>query len=151
VSGDTTAIDALLDHYTTHNVQAKRIPVDYASHSPHIDHLRTEILDATADVRPRKAETPFYSTLTGTRHDTTELNADYWYRNLREPVRFHNTVQALHTDGYHHYLETSPHPVLVLPLHQTLENTETPTTVTATLHRDDGAWRFHHRAAEFAT
>ncbi|GLY91995.1 type I polyketide synthase [Actinoallomurus iriomotensis] len=141
VSGDANAIDALLDHYTTHNVQAKRIPVDYASHSPHIDRLRTEILDALTDIRPRKAEIPFYSTVTGTQLDTLELDADYWYRNLREPVRFHDTVHTLLADGFHHYLEPSPHPVLALPLHQTLEDTETPIAVVATLHRDNGGRR----------
>ncbi|GLY91996.1 type I polyketide synthase [Actinoallomurus iriomotensis] len=152
VSGDTTAIDALLDHYTTHNVQAKRIPVDYASHSPHIDRLREKILDAIADIRPRKTEIPFYSTVTATQLDTLELDADYWYRNLREPVRFHDTVHTLLADGFHHYLESSPHPVLALPLHQTLEETETPTTVVATLHRDNGGLaRLQRAMAELHT
>ena len=57
-------------------------------------------------------EIPFYSTVTGSRLDGTELDAGYWYRNLRETVRFEPVVAALAEAGHDVFVEVSPHPVL---------------------------------------
>ena len=38
---------------------------------------------------------PFYSTVTGGLLDTAELDAEYWYRNVREMVRFAEAVRRL--------------------------------------------------------
>ena len=53
------------------------------------DELRT----ALAPLRPRPARVPFYSTVTGEPLDTTQLDAGYWYRNLRQTVRFDPTIR----------------------------------------------------------
>ncbi|MEK8104511.1 type I polyketide synthase [Micromonospora sp. M12] len=92
--------------------RARRIAVDYASHSPHVEAVREEILAALGDITPRSAEVPFYSTVTGERFDTAGLDAGYWYRNLRQTVRFADAVAAL--PGV--LIEVSPHPVLGLAL-----------------------------------
>ncbi len=113
VAGDTTALDALLHHCEHHGIHARRIAVDYASHTPHIEPLHHQLLDLLGTITPQPATLPFYSTVTGEQiTDTTTMTADYWYRNLRHPVRFHPTVTTLINTGHHHYLETSPHPVL---------------------------------------
>ncbi|MCQ8195728.1 polyketide synthase, partial [Streptomyces sp. RCU064] len=49
-----------------------------------------------------------------------------------QPVRFHDTLHTLHTDGHTLYLETSPHPVLTTAIQ------ETNTHATPTLRRDHG-------------
>ncbi len=113
IAGDTTALDALLHHCEHHGIHARRIAVDYASHTPHIEPLHHQLLDILGTITPHPATLPFYSTVTGEQiTDTTTMTADYWYRNLRHPVRFHPTVTTLINTGHHHYLETSPHPVL---------------------------------------
>ncbi len=113
VAGDTTALDALLHHCEHHGIHARRIAVDYASHTPHIEPLHHQLLDILDTITPQPPQIPFYSTVTGEQiTDTTTMTADYWYRNLRHPVRFHPTVTTLINTGHHHYLETSPHPVL---------------------------------------
>ena len=57
--------------------------MDYASHSRHVEVLREEILEAFADISPRGGSIPLHSTVTGELIDTAELDAEYWYRNLR--------------------------------------------------------------------
>ncbi|MGP4004628.1 SDR family NAD(P)-dependent oxidoreductase, partial [Streptomyces sp. 8N706] len=129
VAGDTTALHTLLQHCTAHGIHARAIPVDYASHTHHVETLKTTLLDI--HLTPQQATIPFYSTVTG-HHipDTTTLNPTYWYNNLRNPVLFHPTLTTLATDHHTHYIETSPHPVLTTPLQDTLScATTTPTLI----------------------
>ncbi|WP_157855725.1 acyltransferase domain-containing protein, partial [Streptomyces lavenduligriseus] len=68
-------------------VRARRVPVDYASHSAQMDQLRDELLEALADITPQDSSVPFFSTVTADWLDTTALDAGYWFTNLRETVR----------------------------------------------------------------
>ncbi|QQQ79368.1 acyltransferase domain-containing protein [Saccharothrix sp. 6-C] len=139
VSGDTAALDRLL---AREELRAKRVPVDFAAHSPRVDAIRDELLAAFAPVRPRSSAIPFYSSVTGALVDTSTLDADYWYRNAREPVEFHRATQAALADGIGVLLESSPHPVLTTAL------ADGP-VVLSTLRRDDGGPdRFAHAVAQ---
>ncbi|MCQ6253334.1 acyltransferase domain-containing protein, partial [Streptomyces malaysiensis] len=62
---------------------------------------------------------PFYSTVTGGVLDMAGLDAGYWYRNLRFPVRFEETVRVLLDAGFRQFVEVSAHPVLTLGVEQT--------------------------------
>ncbi|WP_344044182.1 acyltransferase domain-containing protein, partial [Saccharothrix xinjiangensis] len=101
VSGDPEAIDELLE-----KVPGKRIAVDYASHSAQVESVRDEVLEALDGITPREPGIPFHSTVDG----ATTLDAEYWYRNLRQTVRFAPVVESL---GEAVFVEVSPHPVLV--------------------------------------
>ncbi|WP_225840627.1 acyltransferase domain-containing protein, partial [Streptomyces sp. NK08204] len=118
---------------------ARRIPVDYASHSAHVDRIRTELLEVLADVAPRPSSVPFYSTVTATELDTTTLDAEYWYTNLRQTVRFDETVRALLAAGHRAFVEASPHPVLTAAVQETVEQQgDSEALVLASLRRDEG-------------
>ncbi|MFF0390307.1 SDR family NAD(P)-dependent oxidoreductase [Kitasatospora sp. NPDC004615] len=142
VSGDTDALDAFLDRTAALGVRSRRIPVDYASHSVHVEDLRTELLARLDGLTPRPAAVPLYSTLTGgLLEDTTVLDADYWYRNLRGTVLFEQATRALLADGYQVLLESSPHPVLTVGVLETAEDAGADATAVGTLRRDDGGPR----------
>nr|WTB10406.1 SDR family NAD(P)-dependent oxidoreductase [Streptomyces antimycoticus] len=81
---------------------------------------------------------PFYSTVTGRLMDTAELDAGYWYRNLRETVEFQGTVETLVRQGHTVFVEASPHPVLTIGVQDTADATDTPIITTGSLRRDDG-------------
>ncbi|MGW2332243.1 type I polyketide synthase, partial [Streptomyces sp. NPDC001700] len=134
VSGDNHTLDTLLAEYP----QAKRIPVDYASHSDHVERIEDELAEALAGIEPRTGTIPFYSTVTGTLTDTAELNAAYWYRNLRHTVDFQGTIEKLLTLGHTTFIETSPHPVLTIGIQDTADTTNTHIVTTGTLRRDHG-------------
>ncbi|MBO7941387.1 acyltransferase domain-containing protein, partial [Streptomyces sp. S9] len=151
VSGDTDALDELVAAYREEDVRARRIRVDYASHCAHVDALRDELLDLLAPVRPRTGTVPLLSTVTGTWQDTAGLDAAYWVANLRRTVRFEEATHALADAGHTTFVEISPHPVLTVPLQETLEAAGAAgSTVTAgTLRRDEGGLgRFLTSAAE---
>ncbi|CAM3345731.1 SDR family NAD(P)-dependent oxidoreductase [Kibdelosporangium persicum] len=130
VSGEPAALEELL----AQEERAKRIPVDYASHSAQVEQIRERLLTELAPVRPRSGEIPFVSTVTGER--TENLDAEYWYRNLRETVRFEPVVRALLDHGA--FVEVSPHPVVTVGIQETIDSAAGDTVVLGTLRRDEG-------------
>ncbi|WP_369826368.1 type I polyketide synthase, partial [Kitasatospora sp. MBT66] len=140
VSGEPGALAELLAHCDAQGARARSVPVDYASHSAQVEGIRSEVLAALAGVRPLPARIPLYSTVTGDLLDTTAMDADYWYRNLRGTVRFEAAVRSLVQQGHEVFVEVSPHPVLTMALQDTAEATGAaePPVVVGTLRRDDG-------------
>nr|WP_239161060.1 type I polyketide synthase [Virgisporangium ochraceum] len=140
VAGDPDAVTELLEACAADGTRARRIAVDYASHSAHVEAIRDELLVALAPISPRPAQVPFYSTVTGQVIDAVELDAAYWYRNLRHTVELESVTRSMVADGHRYFIEISPHPVLTVPVQQTLDDTPGAVTV-GTLRRDDGGRR----------
>ncbi|HEY8986901.1 MAG TPA: type I polyketide synthase, partial [Streptomyces sp.] len=139
VSGSAQALDELMAVLEAEGVRARRVPVDYASHSAHVDGIGEEVLRLLAPVTPRSSEVAFYSTVSGERIDTAELDASYWLRNLRRTVEFEATTRALLEDGHRVFVEVSPHPVLAIGLQETFEDaSEGGAVVVPSLRRDEG-------------
>ncbi|MBB4788195.1 SDR family NAD(P)-dependent oxidoreductase [Streptomyces rapamycinicus NRRL 5491] len=138
VSGDADALDELLAACEAEEIRARRVPVDYASHSVHVESIEDEIRRTLAGIAPRSSSVPFYSTVTGGVLDTTELNAGYWYRNLRTTVRFDETVRVLLGEGFQTFVEASAHPVLTMGIEQTADDHGTPVAAIGSLRRDEG-------------
>ncbi|MFE2188850.1 SDR family NAD(P)-dependent oxidoreductase, partial [Streptomyces sp. NPDC059455] len=78
------------------------------------------------------------STVTGGVLDTAGLDAAYWYRNLRQTVRFDETVRVLLADGFQVFIEASAHPVLTMGVEQTAEDHATHVTAVGSLRREEG-------------
>nr|WP_307874035.1 MULTISPECIES: SDR family NAD(P)-dependent oxidoreductase [unclassified Frankia] len=125
VSGTPEALDLVVGRCEADGVRARRISVDYASHSAQVDALSESVLDALAGVTPRSTDVAFYSTVTGDLLDTGDLTPAYWLRNLRTTVRFTDATRALVRDGYRAFVESSPHPVLTMSIQETLDDAGT--------------------------
>ncbi|MET0233676.1 MAG: SDR family NAD(P)-dependent oxidoreductase, partial [Kibdelosporangium sp.] len=132
VSGDPAALEELLAHCATAEIRARRIDVDYASHSAQVEAIHDRLRTVLAPITPMPARIPFYSTVTGGLIDTTTLDAEYWYRSLRQTVLFEDAVRALVADGHGVFIETSPHPVLTVGV------AELADAAIGSLRRDDG-------------
>ncbi|OZM74231.1 beta-ketoacyl synthase [Amycolatopsis antarctica] len=138
VSGALTGLDALHAELSAREVRVRRIPVDYASHSIQVEDLVAGLAEDLAPVRPTAARIPFCSTLTGDWLDTTGLDAGYWYRNLRETVRFESALRTALAAGHRAFVEISPHPVLTFAVQETAEAAGERVVATGTLRRDHG-------------
>ena len=123
-------------------VRARAVPADHPLPLAPGRGLREEVLELLAPTSPLERRGPsFYSTVTGGPIDTTALDAEYWYRNLREPVRFEQATRQLLADGFTALIEISPHPVLAMAVEQTAEaETGDPAAVAVlhTLRRGEG-------------
>ncbi|GHF53677.1 type I polyketide synthase [Streptomyces morookaense] len=112
VAGDPQALAALGAELTARDVFFRELDLDYAFHSPAMDAVAGPLRTALAGLEPAPARIPFLSTVTGTELPGEALTADYWWRNVREPVRFHEAVTRI-LDGHAGILvEIGPHPVL---------------------------------------
>ncbi|MFK4070371.1 type I polyketide synthase [Streptomyces sp. NPDC029674] len=139
ISGPPEHVAAVVADAEARGLRARVIDVGYASHGPQIDQLHDLLTDRLAGIRPVATDVAFYSTVTAERlTDTTALDTDYWVTNLRQPVRFADTIEALLADGYRLFIEASPHPVLNLGMEETIEQADVSATVVPTLRRDHG-------------
>ncbi|MFI1711921.1 type I polyketide synthase, partial [Streptomyces griseoruber] len=139
VSGAADALDELFRALTGDGVQARKVAVDYGSHSTHVEPVREQVLDTLAGLRPTPAEIPFRSSVTGDwLDDDTVLDAAYWYTNLRETVRFEDAIRGLLAAGHRAFIEVGPHPVVAFGLRDTIEDAGADAVVLGTLRRDQG-------------
>ncbi|MEU0687803.1 type I polyketide synthase [Streptomyces uncialis] len=142
VSGAVSALDDLHTRLTGEGVHARRVPVDYASHSAHVTPIRERLLTELSGITPAPATTPLWSTVTGGWLDTGRMDAAYWYENLRRTVRFAEGTAALLTAGHSAFAEVSPHPVLTTALTESAEEHGTGhPVVVGSLQRDHGGLR----------
>jgi acyl transferase domain-containing protein len=137
VAGDAEAVDRFLAQMEAAGAFCQRVDVDYASHSPHMDPLLPGLREQLSGLAPTTAEIAFYSSLTGEQLAGPELDANYWCRNLREPVRFDRALERLQAAGFGVFIEVSPHPVLGIALAQGTEADESAVVV-GSLRRDRG-------------
>ncbi|MFE4394591.1 MULTISPECIES: type I polyketide synthase [Streptomycetaceae] len=141
VAGDPAGLDTLVVAYEEQGVRVRRIAVDYASHTSHVESIEAELAELLGAVKPQPAAIPFLSTVEGRWLEGPELDAGYWYRNLRQTVRFGDAVETLAGDGFRAFVEVSAHPVLAHGIVEALEEAvQAPTVVTGTLRREDGGW-----------
>ncbi|AGP59481.1 hypothetical protein M271_40510, partial [Streptomyces rapamycinicus NRRL 5491] len=128
VVGAPGPLEAFTARCEAAGIRARRVETNYASHHPVVEPIREAML--AVELTPRTARVPFYSAVTGTAVDGATLDAGYWWRNLREQVKFAQTVAAVPVAGF---VEVSPHPVLM----QGIEGR----WAVGSLRRDDGGQR----------
>ncbi|WP_430687906.1 type I polyketide synthase [Kutzneria viridogrisea] len=140
VAGDPAALDELV---ATHE-RARKIPVDYASHTAHVELIEDRLAEVLAPIQPQSSEVPFFSTVTGEWLDTSAMDAGYWYTNLRQTVQFETAIRGLAESGHTAFVEVSSHPVLTSGVGDIVDG-----VVTGTLRRNEGtAVRFYASLAE---
>lgn len=113
LSGKVEALQQLVDQLEAQEVFCRFLDLDYAFHSPAMDPIQAELLDALHGLQARPATISFVSTVTGGELAGPECGADYWWKNIRCPVQFEAGMQRLIEEGSTVFLEVGPHPVLV--------------------------------------
>jgi malonyl CoA-acyl carrier protein transacylase len=125
VSGEPDALAELGAELAKRRVLRWPVPAtaDFVAHSPKVGELAETLTGELAAIRPLTGRVPLYSTALCRWMDGTELDAGYWYTNVRETVRFDEAVRALGAAGYRTYIEVSPQPVLTTAIAETLQAT----------------------------
>ncbi|HKN51124.1 MAG TPA: type I polyketide synthase, partial [Amycolatopsis sp.] len=137
IAGDAEALDEAVEA-----LSGRRVAVDYASHTRHVEDIRDTLAKTLAGITAQAPVVPFYSTVTGEWIAGAGIvDGEYWYRNLRNQVRFGPAVADLIEQGHGVFVEVSAHPVLVQPITDVVDNTEADVVVGGTLRREDGGLR----------
>lgn len=119
ISGDPEALEELLGRLEKQDIFCRKIKVDVASHSPHMNPLSVELLGLLEGLESHLATVPIYSTVHGNISDGSDMTAGYWARNLRQPVLFSSQTKQLAENGHTIFIELSPHPILLPAVEQT--------------------------------
>ena len=138
LSGDPDALEAIKTRFDEHDVFARWVATNIASHSPQVDAITPRLEQDLQDLETRSERVPIYSTVTGGPLPGTEFGGSYWARNLRECVRFGPVIEDLLAAGHHTFIEVSPHPVLQVPVQQTAEHVGREATALPSMRRDEG-------------
>ncbi|MFJ3902951.1 amino acid adenylation domain-containing protein [Streptomyces sp. NPDC090025] len=112
MAGDEAGLTAYAEALRADGVFAKFLDVEVPYHSAAMDEIKDELLAELADLTPRPARLPLYLTGRDGRAEGPELDAAYWWDNVRGTVRFRSAVDAMLDDGHRTFLEIGPHPVL---------------------------------------
>ncbi|WP_328959030.1 type I polyketide synthase [Kitasatospora purpeofusca] len=142
VSGAADAVTALVEELLEEGVWASPIEVDFASHSSHVEEIRERLLSDLEGITPLPGAVPYYSGVTGDLLDTKALDAEYWYRNLRQTVEFERATRSLLAAGHRVFIESGPQPALMYAIEDTAADAGAPETlVLDTLRRGAGGLR----------
>ncbi|KAE8356822.1 hypothetical protein BDV28DRAFT_144737 [Aspergillus coremiiformis] len=105
ISGDLSAIDELEQIVREKQVFSRRLAVEVAYHSHHMELVKDAYLGHIAQVRPQSHEdiaklpndrsVSFFSSVTGAEVQPSELGPQYWARNLVGQVKFADSLRTL--------------------------------------------------------
>ncbi|MEH0474847.1 SDR family NAD(P)-dependent oxidoreductase [Streptomyces sp. B21-097] len=138
VAGGVEALGVLEGELRGEGVRVRRVAVDYASHSVEVEGVEGELAGVLAGVSGVSSGVPFYSTVTGGVVDTGLLDGGYWFRNLRERVRFEEVTRVLLGEGRRVFVEMSPHPVLGFVVEESMGAVGVDGVVVGSLRRGEG-------------
>jgi acyl transferase domain-containing protein/acyl carrier protein len=137
LAGEVAPLQDVLAALEKQEVFTRWIKVDYASHSAQMDSLRDDLLDVLRDVVPSRARVPFYSTVVAAPLVGPECDAEYWVRNLRDPVLFSTTIANLRRANHDAFVELSPHPTLLSSIQESDCPERAAAFVQSSLRRDE--------------
>ena len=138
VSGPSDGIDRLEGEARRRGFAFRALDLDFAFHSAAMDPIRDDLLGDLAGLSSAAPQALLISSVTGEAVTAGGLDADYWWRNIRRPVRFTDAIGALVGAGCRIFVEIGPNPVLQAYLHDALRVGQVQGRVLATLARKQG-------------
>jgi phthiocerol/phenolphthiocerol synthesis type-I polyketide synthase D len=149
VAGRADQVGQLVSDVDSRGLLAKLVKLDVAAHSPIVDRVTGTLIAGLGELRINPLAVSFYSTASADPRRSATFDAAYWAKNLRQPVRFAGAVDAALADGYGHFVEISPHPVLRHALTANITARCQPGTLVLSTLRDcpDETMHFHTQLA----
>ncbi|MCL6672186.1 SDR family NAD(P)-dependent oxidoreductase [Streptomyces panaciradicis] len=148
VAGEASEVREFVAICESEGARVRWIPGGVPGHSPLMDQFEGRLIDELEGITPTSSPVEFCSTVTGGPIDTAELDPAYWFRNIREPVRFEAAVRCLLGAGYGAFVEASPHPLLTINIQDMLDHTPgAQGVVVGSLRRGDGGLKRLYRSA----
>ncbi|MFD9633388.1 SDR family NAD(P)-dependent oxidoreductase, partial [Streptomyces violascens] len=106
IAGDEAPVRRIVEAFTAEGRKTRHVAVRVAGHCPLMDPILDEFREVAEGLSYQAPRLPVVSTVTGERaSDELMCSADYWVRNVREPVRFAHAVRTLAAEEVRTYLE----------------------------------------------
>nr|ALD82521.1 polyketide synthase [Nannocystis sp. MB1016] len=136
VAGPPEALTELSVALAARGVFARPVRMDVGPHSPLVDSVREELFAALQGIRPRPAQIPLISEVTGAEVDGRTLDAGHWVRNFGDPAFFSRAIDTLIERGHRVFLDVGPHPITAHSLAANLRRAGGGSVI-ASLRRDE--------------
>ncbi|MFL6594022.1 MAG: SDR family NAD(P)-dependent oxidoreductase [Chthoniobacterales bacterium] len=137
LSGDADALEEIAAALKRTETFCRFLPTHYAFHSVQMEPIEDDLRQAFAKIAPSAAKLPMISTVTGKPVHGSELNVDYWWRNVRQPVLFAPAIEEAIRDGCTALLEIGPHPVMASALAEIIHAQKSQAITVASLRRGE--------------
>ncbi len=137
ISGDEQAIDAVLKELENRDVFFKKLPVNYAFHSPIMDEYREELISSLEGIQTHQMQIPIVSTVRGAFAQEEDYGAEYWAQNVRNYVHFSAAIDTLLERDYNIFIEIGPHPVLRNYIQQNVQKAQKQAFILPSLRRKE--------------
>jgi malonyl CoA-acyl carrier protein transacylase len=128
ISGDEAAIDALQSVLEQRQLFNRKLQVDVAYHSHHMNLVAKHYRNSLKTLTPSKStNVKFHSSLLGHLIGGSQLETSYWVDNLTQSVRFSEALTSMcapadgHKTGVNMIVEIGPHSALAGPVKQILK------------------------------
>ncbi len=136
ISGEREALEAIAEIMEENEIFNRFLRVEVAYHSYQMEPIRDEFLKCLEEMNPRVGSVPYWSTVTCSVLDGKNLDASYWWRNVREPVKFGETFANLMDDSETLFLQVGPHPVLSASMREMI-TADSGVSIVSTLTRKE--------------
>lgn len=137
VSGTSDDIHTFAKFAETNHIAARVLDINYPFHSSGLDDVRAPLLEALSGLTTNATTLNMYSTVTGNCIDGEQLGANYWWDNVRQPVRFDAAVRACANAGHQIFVEIGPRSILRKYIADNISENDQETQVIKTLDTGD--------------
>ena len=136
VAGCETELEKIASELEEAGLFNRLLTVEVPYHSASMNAIKEQLHETLKNLNPRIPSIPMVSTVTTAPIGAESLDAAYWWRNVREPVRFEKTIANIATDNPNAlFFEVGPHPVLKSSIKQSLETQENSVAQAFSLNR----------------
>jgi acyl transferase domain-containing protein/NADP-dependent 3-hydroxy acid dehydrogenase YdfG/acyl carrier protein len=119
LSGESAALEELAAALKRERIFRIFLPTEHAFHSVQMDTLKDPLLEELAGITGGSMTVPMISTVTGKVVQGAELNDEYWWKNVRQPVQFSAAAATAMQAGCTAFIEIGAHPTLAPALAET--------------------------------
>ena len=113
ISGEAEAMKTLRKSLEAEGIKSKQLQVSHGFHSPLMEPMLAEFEAVASQISYNKPQIPVISNLTGRRAEESITTARYWVNHVRQPVKFAQSMETLHQEGYKVFVEIGPQPILL--------------------------------------
>ncbi|KUI22184.1 polyketide synthase [Mycobacterium sp. GA-1285] len=137
IAGDGEILDDITRRLDDAEVFNRYLTGTVPYHTHYMDAIKNDLHEALAELTSQPAKLPLYSTVTGDWLDRYRSGAAYWWQNTRATVLFEPAVRRMLDDGYTHFVELGPHPVLAASIFEIAGAQKTLVQATQRRYDDD--------------
>ncbi|WNG88073.1 type I polyketide synthase [Mycobacterium sp. ITM-2016-00317] len=135
IAGDGDVLDDVAGRLDEAEIFNRYLSGKVPYHTHYMEAIKDDLHTALDGLTSKPAAIPLYSTVTGEQLDEYAAGAAYWWQNTRATVLFEPALRRMLDDGYTHFVELGPHPVLAASIFE-IAGTE-KAVVLATQRRHD--------------